>query len=318
DLGAEVVVVPVAPARFVASGRRSARAARLGPLVGRGARRRARAGRLREEGRLVVAAVPARRRRHGGSARVRASRPTRARLLSRRLLVVVRRREAVVLVVDGEVVLVLRVRDRRPAACVRLVARRRVEREAQVPAVAAARRGASGRPVAGREDVVAARALEDRARIAETRLGDAVLRAATRTLNRHEPASLTTSSISRRVPSCTRGRTLPHGRRDFTPDEVPTLAENPGPAHAVAAPFGVRRRFAGPMGGAVREGGLEPPRVLPHRLLRPARLPVPPLSRALAQYQSTAERATHATALGAPEVMHDRGAAAVGGRARGC
>src|SRR5690606_661035 len=29
----------------------------------------------------------------------------------------------------------------------------------------------------------------------------------------------------------------------------------------------------------VREGGLEPPRVLPHRLLRPARLPVPPLSR---------------------------------------
>jgi hypothetical protein len=29
----------------------------------------------------------------------------------------------------------------------------------------------------------------------------------------------------------------------------------------------------------VRKGGLEPPQVLPHRLLRPARLPVPPLSR---------------------------------------
>ena len=29
----------------------------------------------------------------------------------------------------------------------------------------------------------------------------------------------------------------------------------------------------------VRKGGLEPPRVLPHRILNPARLPVPPLSR---------------------------------------
>ena len=30
----------------------------------------------------------------------------------------------------------------------------------------------------------------------------------------------------------------------------------------------------------VRKGGLEPPRVLPHRILNPARLPIPPLSRA--------------------------------------
>ena len=29
----------------------------------------------------------------------------------------------------------------------------------------------------------------------------------------------------------------------------------------------------------VRKGGLEPPRVLPHRILNPARLPIPPLSR---------------------------------------
>ena len=29
----------------------------------------------------------------------------------------------------------------------------------------------------------------------------------------------------------------------------------------------------------MRKGGLEPPRVLPHRILNPARLPVPPLSR---------------------------------------
>ncbi len=29
----------------------------------------------------------------------------------------------------------------------------------------------------------------------------------------------------------------------------------------------------------VRKGGVEPPRVLPHRILSPARLPVPPLSR---------------------------------------
>ena len=29
----------------------------------------------------------------------------------------------------------------------------------------------------------------------------------------------------------------------------------------------------------MRKGGLEPPRVLPHRILNPARLPIPPLSR---------------------------------------
>lgn len=32
----------------------------------------------------------------------------------------------------------------------------------------------------------------------------------------------------------------------------------------------------------VRKGGLEPPRVLPHRILNPARLPIPPLARGVA------------------------------------
>ncbi len=39
--------------------------------------------------------------------------------------------------------------------------------------------------------------------------------------------------------------------------------------------------------GRVRKGGLEPPRVLPHRILNPARLPVPPLSRERVRLLST-------------------------------
>src|ERR1051326_117291 len=35
------------------------------------------------------------------------------------------------------------------------------------------------------------------------------------------------------------------------------------------------------MGGLVRKGGIEPPRPNGHRLLRPARLPVPPLSQTI-------------------------------------
>ena len=33
----------------------------------------------------------------------------------------------------------------------------------------------------------------------------------------------------------------------------------------------------------MRKGGLEPPRVLPHRILNPARLPIPPLSRKVSE-----------------------------------
>ena len=44
-----------------------------------------------------------------------------------------------------------------------------------------------------------------------------------------------------------------------------------------AAPAAASRQGVG-KGHGVGEGGLEPPRVLPHRILNPARLPIPPLS----------------------------------------
>ena len=44
----------------------------------------------------------------------------------------------------------------------------------------------------------------------------------------------------------------------------------------------------------MRKGGLEPPRVLPHRILNPARLPVPPLSRVVgAESRGTGNSAAH-------------------------
>ena len=55
--------------------------------------------------------------------------------------------------------------------------------------------------------------------------------------------------------------------------------DRPTPCHSRLAARWIEdlealRSFSG-----VRKGGLEPPRVLPHRILNPARLPVPPLSR---------------------------------------
>src|SRR6185295_7305559 len=63
---------------------------------------------------------------------------------------------------------------------------RRAERQVQVPGVAVARARLGG-AIAAREDVTAARALEHRPRLVQPRVGDPILRAATRTLNGHDP-----------------------------------------------------------------------------------------------------------------------------------
>jgi Domain of unknown function (DUF5615) len=44
-------------------------------------------------------------------------------------------------------------------------------------------------------------------------------------------------------------------------------------------------------GRGMRKGGLEPPRVLPHRILNPARLPIPPLSQTTRQDAGSMKRA---------------------------
>jgi hypothetical protein len=54
-----------------------------------------------------------------------------------------------------------------------------------------------------------------------------------------------------------------------------TIASTVSPSEASASPPTVRKYLILGM----RKGGLEPPRVLPHRILNPARLPIPPLSR---------------------------------------
>ena len=75
----------------------------------------------------------------------------------------------------------------------------------------------------------------------------------------------------------------------FEAVEPALFTSNRGKLHPTKGRVGVQFRVSARNieSEKMRKGGLEPPRVLPHRILNPARLPVPPLSRARNQIVRT-------------------------------